>query len=93
MVDTKQTLENELRSRGIEPQGLPDGEMAASNQPVRSTPSILMRVAIGLFVVGVAAWLLYKIALGRDALPESLGKQRLGSQKSCEFSTIAIAAK
>jgi hypothetical protein len=62
--DTTQTLENELRSRGIEPQRPPEDEMPVSKRMVRSTTSHLMLVAIGLVAVAIVAWLIYKIALG-----------------------------
>jgi hypothetical protein len=66
MADTKETLESELRSRGIAPQAPPDHETPAAgpNRTTRSITSVLMRLLLGAFVVGIAAWLLYKNILG-----------------------------
>jgi hypothetical protein len=64
-AETKQTIESELRSRGIAPPGPTDPEIsaAASNRAGRPVASILVRLLLGLFVVAIA-WLLYKIILG-----------------------------
>jgi hypothetical protein len=64
MADTRQTLESELRSRGIAPQDLPGPEMPAAAPHRASRSTVLIRWLIGVFVAGIAAWLFYKIGLG-----------------------------
>jgi type VI protein secretion system component VasF len=64
MVDTKETLESELHSRGIAHQGSPDRELSADT-PKRAGRSIpwLTLLLLGILAVGITAWLFYKITL------------------------------
>ena len=64
MADTKLALEDELRSRGIEPQVPPsaDAPQAPSDQSPRSRGAVWMRVLFGVVFVSVWAWLIWKMS-------------------------------
>jgi len=64
MAETRETLADELRSRGVEPTADQEMPQVAPRQSAGFRTVVLMRWLLGVLAVGLVAWLIGKMFLG-----------------------------